>query len=270
MQADGSLAVPAEACPTPVGPASGAGAAAPPAGHAAWVAPCLPTAAALALALEQPGCPVCRLVGDAQDGFFRRLAAGDVPTDLAAAVARAGGFCFAHGWEAVERLPGPVLAALLGEALAACRARLEPLRVAAAGPPTDLRARRALRAARTALASAERCPPCTLTAAVEVASGALLIAVLRQPAGQALYRAGAGLCVRHARPLLATAPGEVLPLLIERLAAPLRALLEDIALYYHKETWEYAHEPKGTEQDAWRRGIARWAGERRAAGNMEG
>lgn len=261
MRAEVAPMVRANALPTPEGPASGA----PPAGHGAWVAPFLPTAAALALALEQPGCPVCRLVGNALDGFFRRLAAGDAPADLAAAVARAGGFCFAHGWEAVERLPEPVLAALLGEALAACRARLEPLRAAAASPATDLRARRALRAARAALAPPERCPPCALAAAVEAASGALLGALLREPAGQALYRAGAGLCVRHARPLLAAAPGAVLPLLVERLAAPLRALLADIALYYHKETWEHAHEPKGAEQDAWRRGIARWAGERRAA-----
>lgn len=265
MQAEVS---PRNALPTPRDPNWGA----PPAGHAVWVTPFLPTAATLVLALEQPGCPVCRLVGDALDRFFQHLAAGDVPTDLAAAVARAGGFCFTHGWEAVERLPAAVLAPLLGQAVAACRARLEPLRAAAASPPTDLRARRALRAARAALASAERCPPCTLAAAVETASGALLGTVLQQPAGQMLYRAGAGLCVRHARPLLAAVPGEVLPLLVEQLAAPLRTLLADIALYYHKETWEHAHEPKGAEQDAWRRGIARWAGERRAArsGRMQG
>ncbi|HZU06527.1 MAG TPA: hypothetical protein VFB73_11150 [Chloroflexota bacterium] len=229
-----------------------------------FVARFLPDAAALAAALAQPGCPLCRLGAAAVDACYAQLARPDAPPDLVEALARAHGFCFAHGWEATHRLPPSVLARLLGPALAACRQVAGRLAAAAALPPTARAAHQALRRARAALAPPARCPLCTVEAAAVTAGAQLLLAALARVDGAAAYRASEGLCVRHARQALAAAPPEAVPLLLERLAAPLDALLTDIEQYYRKATWEFAHEPKGAEQQAWLRGIARWAGARRA------
>jgi hypothetical protein len=229
-----------------------------------FVARFLPDAAALMAALAQPGCPLCRLSAAAVETCYAQLARPDAPPDLAEALARAHGFCVAHGWEAACRLPPPVLARLLGPALATCQQAAERLAAAAALPPTARAARRAVRRARAALAPTARCPLCTVEAAAVATGVQLLLAALSRADGAAAYRASEGLCVRHARQALAAAPLEAVPLLLERLAAPLDTLLTDIAQYYRKATWEFAHEPKGEEQQAWLRGIARWAGARRA------
>jgi hypothetical protein len=229
------------------------------------IAALLPEASTVAAALAGTGCPLCRLVADARAAFYTRLGAADRAGALARELANSA-FCAGHGWEAMSRIPAPVLARGLLPALADRRARVERVVAAVRQPATALSARRALRVARAALVPPAACPACTVEAAVTEAGLRQLLAHLTPPAGQAAYQASDGLCVRHLRLALARAPAAVLRLLVGRARAVLEALLADLALYYHRATWQFAHEPKGAEQTAWLRGIVLWAGARRAAG----
>ena len=230
------------------------------------VASLLPGEAAVTAALARRGCPVCRLVVEAREAFYKRLEDADT-AGLAERLLADDVFCASHGWEVARRVPPPALTRLLRPPLASRRALVERLVAAARQPATTLAARRALRAARAAAATSARCPICAAETAVTDAGLHQLLIILGRAEGPATYRGSDGLCMRHLRPALARAPTDLLRLLVGRALAALEALLADIALYYHKASWEFSHEPKGAEQDAWRRGIALWAGSRRAAGD---
>src|SRR5581483_2577544 len=224
---------------------------------------------ALAEALAQPGCPICRLARASASRALDALAY-ELVNDLAthAAFREALGLCARHGWEWLEMPSSGQGAAILYRAVVrAARARLDRPRAA---PPArrGLLARLLGRAAggpaaeRAALTPQHPCPICRARDGAAERALAVLLDHLAAADVQAAYAGADGLCLPHLRQALGRADRARGALLVEQAARRLDALEDDLSEYIRKHDYRFRDEPYGAERDAPERGVARFAGER--------
>lgn len=139
----------------------------------------------------------------------------------------------------------------------ACGPGLDPAR--ASGPPEPIAARgpgrRPVRRAR-----APECALCGLEWMVAERAARMLVARLDDSAERARYAAGPGLCVRHLEIVAARASPDLRRFLADLLTTQLESLHAELAEFFRKGDYRFQHEPRGAEQTAWRRAIARLVG----------
>lgn len=216
-------------------------------GEPLWAGPWL--APIETLPMEEGLCPACLAERAAQAALVSALQQRDPgpPPPWA--------FCTTHA-ETCRRSGLTMTAA--PETVAARRTRLAGLQAALeateAGHSVGQLAR-----ARAVVGPPEPCPLCEVTRWAAARAIARCSPLLEEQGGAGSLIARS-LCIRHLPEVLATTS----PAAIERVCCEQEArlvnLLAQIAEYFRKVDYRYAHEPKGSEQGAWLQGIAHMAG----------
>jgi hypothetical protein len=150
---------------------------------------------ALVLALREPGCPLCRVLAEAEirdmDAFIRER---EVAAEALGEFCDRGGFCRDHAWllhrRSAQALSGAPVAQAYGALLRRDIARLDALATAVETGRRRRRPRRSLLARR-------RCPACERGDRRLSARADAVVEALAESAVQDAYRTSDGLCVQH-------------------------------------------------------------------------
>lgn len=208
-------------------------------------------------ALKGPGCPLCSVVREAHDTFYRWFVIetyGKVPLleDLSQ-----GGVCEYHAWE-TARVTGRRLSVTYEFLVASEHEKLQ--RVLSAGrkgfgPPCyfskegkDGGRKRTLGAGKAKSVAPGLAPEAGL---------------LSEETGRELFIASDGLCLPHLNLTLREAEPEIAVFLVTDALKRLDVLRAGFEEYFRKEDYRYAHEPKGAEQQTWLQAVERFAGRSR-------
>ncbi|GIW09093.1 MAG: hypothetical protein KatS3mg061_0150 [Dehalococcoidia bacterium] len=213
--------------------------------------------------LSQPGCPVCRALAEntaLRQRWFLQEYYGEGP--WIGRLRESVGFCTSHFWGLSRSGASYQLTYVLQYLLDGYRSRLCEARqlLTLRNPRAYWRSRLLLARVRAALLPRQSCPLCADTAAWEQGLLTDLLALLAEPAFATRYQQSDGLCVRHVMAAAHLAPAAVLAFLIADLDCRLERLRAETVEYFRKAEWTHRHEPKGAEQTAWLRGIARLVG----------
>jgi hypothetical protein len=87
-----------------------------------------------------------------------------------------------------------------------------------------------------------------------------LVSRLSPPDARTAYVGGPGLCVRHFGLVVSRAAPALQGFLGDVLVQQLTALLAELAEFFRRADYRYRQEPRGAEQTAWQRAIARLVG----------
>ncbi len=210
-------------------------------------------------ALNQPGCPVCRVQREWSARFFYWLVNQNYYVEASViALKESGGLCRAHAAELLELRAVYTTSVMCQYLVADAISKLQAL-VDQARQETHKPSRKARRFSTTPTGE---CPACADEADIVQAATRELIAALDEEAVAEKYRAGDALCMPHFHRAVELASPSVVLLLAEAQIAKLNELARDFAEYFRKVDYRFAGEPKGDEQTAWQRAIARLAGEK--------
>jgi len=215
-------------------------------------------------ALDQPGCPLCRLAAQTVQRSLEALAyeqVTDVETQLAFRAAL--GLCALHAGQWLEQGgSGQGLAILYRAALADAEGRLG--REAGAGSGWLGLGRRGA-GAETRLRPGDPCLACRARDDATSRNSRALLERLSQPEVAAAYADSVGLCLAHlnlALRLAGTRRRAAAHALIEQQRRRLAALDTELAEFVRKHDYRFQREPFGPERDAPQRVVAAFVGER--------
>lgn len=235
-------------------------------------------------AFKQPGCPICAVVQEAHDTFYRWFVIetyGELP--LLEDLSR-GGFCEYHAWE-TARITGRRLSftyefLVASEHYKLQRALSAAIRASGSSSPSHkswggrelwgLRRLKALvhalylkpyRRALRELQHTRPCPVCCTLEETELTASHYLLRLLDGEAERNLYAASDGLCLPHLHLVLKEAEEpEIAVFLLRDALKRLDVLRAGFEEYFRKEDYRFAHEPKGAEQQTWLHAVERFAG----------
>ena len=196
--------------------------------------------------LREPGCPACRAAGVAEQRsmrWFLRENYGEAPT-LKALLTKP--ICLRHTLPMLARENAHLKRTF--EFLA--KSRLHQ----SAG--IRQRPRRLVRLGQSSTRA--QANPCLICEAGKVAANVAvvnLLTALELEAGRAAYLEHDGLCLPHHEQVIEQAETELAGWLEEQLRERLESFLEQFRLYDRHRDVRFQHEPKGEEQEAWRRAL---------------
>lgn len=175
------------------------------------------------------------------------------------------GLCRRHAWKLAELGCTYQMAAMYQYLVEDKQIRLQRLvatleRAASSGQRPWSRNRTRLALARREVQPAAACPACTDLAKTTEHALRELVRGLDDLEFRELLVESDGLCMPHFAQALEVATEREISILIEVQQARLEALRRDLAEYMRKVDYQFADEPKGDEQTAWRRAIALFAG----------
>jgi hypothetical protein len=214
----------------------------------------------LAAALSRRGCPVCRVLAADEERYVATFAReGRFAARARARFFAAGGYCRRHAEllvaNAARAQTGMAIVDLYGRLARYDRMRLAALRTSWGG-----RFRRRVRV----LPRSRWCPACVDAEQRLDRKSAFLVDLLAEDGAWSAYAASDGLCLAHLIPVAEAAQRvdtRIADRLLEDWCHRVRDLELELAEYDRKRDYRYAHEPKGEEQDSWRRIIRRYVGE---------
>lgn len=226
---------------------------------------------ALREAFAQPGCPICRLLGDSADRLLDAVL-WEMVNDpkLRAELNEARGYCPRHTWLLVRE------GAALGVAILS-RGVIQTLLRVLAEHPVDGEAGLSWQSLKRSLdrqpgkieeklvaglEPQEPCPVCVQQASLERDLVRTLTDHLAAPGALAAVYAGSdGLCLNHFRVAVSQtgSPAET-RMLVEAQAEIWQRLEEQLAEFIRKKDYRFKDEPYGPERDAWRRALESLAG----------
>ncbi len=225
-------------------------------------------------ALQQDGCPVCRVVYKAGDRFVDGLLYEKVnDPGLRERIRAAQGFCSAHAWMLDRHGASLGVAIMSRDVLRHLLEKIETGKWHNIG-----KASRHWLAARlgrqepacpsliTALSPHETCPVCAVEQEIEsTACNVLLKHLSGENELLSLYRDSEGLCLHHFRHTLAMAPaGTDLENLIAAQESIWNRLEERLSELIRKSDYRFRDEATGLEGASWLRAIAALSGENRS------
>lgn len=187
-------------------------------------------------ALDQPGCPACRLADQAARDWLAALFHEHVTDpEVRNRLRQARGLCCEHARIALKLGDALGSSIIYADLLAAAACSLE------GGSP-------------------ERCPACAAGRdAAQRASSTLLCHLAEEDVLQA-YRAADGLCLRHLGQAVARSRGAAAERLAEIERERLVRLAAECAEFVSKSDYRRSPEPMGPEGDAWQRAARKLAG----------
>ena len=158
---------------------------------------------AVVFALSKPGCPLCRVLDEAEtremDAFIRERG---LAAEALGEFCERGGFCRDHAWLLHRRsalaLTGAPVAQAYGALLRHDIAQLKQLAAA-------LRNRRRRRSQRRSLLARRVCPACERAEQRLTVKANAFVEALAGPEVRAVYRQSDGLCVQHIDKVVAAA-----------------------------------------------------------------
>jgi hypothetical protein len=212
----------------------------------AWEAATLPAPPEVMFA--GPGCPLCRAARAAEDqhlSWFLHESHASGPTLQRLMSCR---YCLRHA----------------GQLAAGCNRQLSmTFHWLAQGELERLRRwrpgrRRALPTGTRTAEEPAGCLACAAGRRAAAVAGAEMGAALVQPRHRDAYTRSDGLCQPHLWQVVREAPEPAAAWLAADGARRLEELIASLDLYIHRLDHRFAHEPRGAEQSAWRRGLARF------------
>lgn len=228
-------------------------------------------------ALQHPGCALCFLAQYKSQRYVETLLNNAV-TDVAQRDAwrHAQGFCGWHAWMATEVSQGSgSLAILYADVLRHETARLTAL----SAPPPFSRWR--LRPSRRRIAANTQrwlrlwqrhraCPACCLWREQEQLCLTVLLDDWHDSTLQAAFTQSSGLCWPHLSRLIAHSASHIhLPAFLAAQQERLQTLHDELQEFIRKQDYRFAHEPYGSEADAWQRVVALFVGVRAQHGAIK-
>ncbi|MDI6894490.1 MAG: DUF6062 family protein [Bacillota bacterium] len=210
-------------------------------------------------ALGQSGCPLCRLAHAAEQTYWTWFVLENYYSGPTLETLCRGGFCRTHAWRAAQ-LAGNRLAATYDVLARDAQERLRTALgvIGASGARVTRRRWRALLAG--TLERKGPCPVCQ-TAAQRAGVGARhLVVLLAEEGGRARYAASDGLCWNHLVEACRLGDHPVTAFLVEDFLVRLGRLEEGLQEFFRKSDYRFAHEPKGSEQQAYLDAIERFSG----------
>lgn len=221
-------------------------------------------------ALQQDGCPVCRVVYEAGDRFVDGLLYEKVnDPGLRERIRAAQGFCSAHAWMldrhgaslGVAIISRDVLRHLLTEVGAHHAEKAGLQRISNTLRHQDTTDRQALIAA---LSPQGKCPVCTVEQEIESTTCDVLLNHLSGDELLSLYRDSDGLCLPHFRHAVTRASSGVdLEKLVTAQKRIWNRLEKQLSELIRKSDYRFRHEAMGSEDASWLRAIAALSGEDR-------
>lgn len=217
-------------------------------------------------AMRSPGCSICTLLAEAEEEALGQLLdAGRDPDERSQPLPAGGGLCARHAWRLDRLAAGSDAASTLYRELA--RRALDELETLAARLAREPERRRAGLVRRlagvrqpAAQLSAARCPACAGREDHERRLVAALAGALGDDGFRHDLGRSDGLCLPHLRRVLARSDRTGVSVLADLHRRRLAALDRELQDYIRKCDWSHRHEPKGEEQTAWIRAIARFSG----------
>ena len=221
----------------------------------------------LKAALEEPGCPFCRLLTKSADRYLDAVLWEMVnDSRQRSELNQARGYCQVHGWLLVRNGAALGIAILMNDVVRTLLAELEanPVKAETGSVFQDLLPGLARKGATkvnadlvAALAPQTPCPVCSHLQTTEMHLAETLWAHLAGP--QALvetYRASDGLCLTHLRDTLAHAPStSASNVLIAAQRSIWQRLHSELTEFIRKNDQRFRDEPFGSERDSWRRAL---------------
>ena len=211
----------------------------------------------LIAALDRPGCPVCRLVAEAVDGFLESVCYEGVnDLELREELRQAGGFCGEHASRFLGQSHGQLATAIVyRDVLVNAARRIAPApRGSGIGELLGRAPRR-----QAVVGDRRRCPACRIQAEATERYLQTLRARLVDAEVQGRYREGGGLCLPHLdRALEWDDDGG--RFLADAAAAGLGTLIDELDRYVRKHDYRFRGEPWEGEEDAPARAIERAVG----------
>jgi len=221
-------------------------------------------------ALDQAGCPVCRLAGEAVDALLQSICYEQVnDLELREQLRAEGGFCPEHARRFLAQPNGPLATAIVYRDVLVNAAR----RLDRAGPPRQDGGRprngvRSLlagllgergRSDRPAHDAPRPCVACRARSEAEERHLTTLCARVTDAAVAARYRAADGLCLLHlARALEADDPGA--GILARAALAGLTGLVDELDVYIRKHDYRFRPERWDGGEDVPARAVERAVG----------
>lgn len=211
-------------------------------------------------ALQQGGCPLCRLARRASDSYLHALIyEGVTDVKVREELRDARGLCARHGW----RLAGQ-RGAVLGTAIIYRDVINTLVRVLEAGEAGGSRflGRREGSLGR-ALAATRECPACVLERDAEQRTAKILLRHLEDAAIQEEYRKAGGLCLPHLQLALSHGGQAATRTLAAWQAGAWSELRDHLDELIRKHDYRFRHEPvTEAESVSWERAVAGIVGER--------
>jgi len=225
-------------------------------------------------ALGQPCCPVCWLAQRSVHQYIRSLFYEHVnDIKLRAGIRASLGYCQEHTWALRDASLGNALgiSIIYHDILTNILRGFPEAQSNNTSPVGGLFSRlskeftRRVQSLRKALTPEAGCPACSVRdSSAHMALGAFVRGLQNEQIA-APYPGAHGFCLVHlnqALPLVTDSA--VFELLLETTRKQLSVIDAELAEYIRKNDYRFNHEPWGSEEDAWRRVIARTAGERLA------
>jgi hypothetical protein len=205
-------------------------------------------------ALQQPGCPLCRLRDDSGQRFVEDLLyEGVTDPDRRAAVRQALGFCRDHSRALLLATASLGVAIITQDLLATLLSATE-------GPHDGSRQRAGRLADR--LSPETRCPACAW--ADDMLSHYVKELIASIEAGDellAMYRASDGLCLPHFRLVLESRPDKASSeILVATQRSIWERLVDELGEFIRKCDHRFHDEEWGEERDSWQRAVSSLAG----------
>lgn len=221
-------------------------------------------------AFGRGSCPLCNLAVTAADRYLKRLVADSVTDpDTRLDFAAAHGLCNPHAWQLVDGGSASSIAilyrSLLNDALRALEAG-DAARNEGSGLGwlwRGLTAQTAAPAAARELSPSRTCPACRARDERAAMMAGVLLDHLADADLSDAYRTSDGLCLPHLRLVLGRTPNaDARTRLVALQRDVWRRLDGELAELIRKFDYRFAHEPVGTEADAWLRAVAALAAAR--------
>lgn len=221
----------------------------------------------LKAALQEPGCPFCRLLARSADRYLDAVLWEMVnDSRLRSELNQARGYCQAHGWLLVRAGAALGVAILMNDVVRTLLEVLEANPVKSEAESVFQGLLLSLEKGRAAKSTAELvaalspqtpCPVCAHLQTIEAHIVDTLWIHLEGPQALAeLYRESGGLCLPHLRETLAHAPSTSSSnVLIAAQRSIWQRLHSELTEFIRKNDQRFRDEPFGSERDSWRRAL---------------
>ncbi|MGQ4807967.1 hypothetical protein NKDENANG_01333 [Candidatus Entotheonellaceae bacterium PAL068K] len=216
--------------------------------------------------LQRPGCALCRLAQQKNPRYVETwLDNAVIDVEQRDTWRHAKGFCSWHAWMATH-LPqsSSSLAILYDDVLGHEIQYLAALTAASLAlrqrqwPPGRRLAKRVRHWLRT---WHQVCPVCRLWQQQEQLCMTVLLTDWHEPTLTTAFAQSSGLCLPHIARLMAHGANHVhLPAFLAVQQERLQALQAELREFIRKQDYRFAHEPFGSEADAWQRVVALFVG----------
>jgi hypothetical protein len=203
-------------------------------------------------ALRGKECPICMVKTTAEDRYIKWFLMENYNQASALSILAEGGFCRHH----VHKIAGVATHQLsvtydfivkyLAEKIKEVRGK-QPDRLSGRGKREKHRF--------DALKRKKPCPVCNTMSFYEKYAVNTVVKLLSEASTRELYQKSSGFCLDHLLQVLELAGHEVEDFLLDDYKDRLEGISADFEEYFRKLDYRNAAEPKGAEQDTWRRAV---------------